>query len=221
MKRLGHTLPAIVVLIVIATLATGCATSRGVLDIRPQSIPENPTQGRALVIANVVDNRHFELKPESPDIPSLKGGEIDDDAITARAIARKRNSYGKGLGDILLPEGRTVHMVVTEYLTRALREAGYRVVDKGTPEAAAATALDVSIDELWGWMTPGMWVISVECRSAVTITPNPAGLDQPMNVGGYGILKSAAAPSGLWEGVLRKSLSNLMDNTRDQLAAKL
>lgn len=207
-------------LISLAVISGGCATSRGVLDIKPESIPDNPVGGQALVIANVVDNRKFELNPNSPDVPSLKNGEINDDAIKARAVGRKRNGFGKALGDIMLPEDRSVSVVVEEYLTRAFREAGYRVVAKNSADAANATALNVSIDTMWSWMTPGMWVISVENRSAVTITPNPSGAPIPMNVGGYAILKSAAAPSGLWEGVMKKGLSNLMNNTRDQLTAQ-
>lgn len=207
-------------LIALVLFAGGCATSRGVLDIRPNAIPDNPASGRALVIASVVDNRKFELKPASPEIPSLKNGEIGDDTIKSRAVGRKRNGYGKALGDILLPEDRTVNQVVEEYLTRAFREAGYRVVAKDSADATNAKVLKVSIDTLWSWMTPGMWVISVENRSAVTITPNPSGASAPMNVGGYAILKAGAAPSGLWEGVMRNGLSNLMDNTRDQLTAQ-
>jgi len=70
--------------------ATGCATSRGVVEIQ---IPEanDPLSESAYKIVSVEDRRNFELKPQQPSIPSLKNGEIDDPAITSRAIARKRN----------------------------------------------------------------------------------------------------------------------------------
>lgn len=86
---------------------TGCATNRWVLNfvVPPTS---NPKNGTPVKIVKVTDLRKFELAPKQPNIPSLKNGEITEKAITSRAIARKRNSYGMALGDIPLPEGRTV-----------------------------------------------------------------------------------------------------------------
>ena len=82
----------------------GCATTRGVMDVQ-EEVSANPETGIAVKFARVTDARRFEIDPRQADIPSLKNDEIDDPAITSRAIARKRNSYGKALGDILLPGG--------------------------------------------------------------------------------------------------------------------
>ncbi|WP_423143232.1 hypothetical protein [Pseudomonas chlororaphis] len=89
-------------LLLVATTLFGCATSRSVVGIDG---PEVASGNGQKVVINVLDERRFEADPRSADIPSLKNGEIDDKAITERAIARKRNSYGMGLGDVLLPEG--------------------------------------------------------------------------------------------------------------------
>jgi hypothetical protein len=40
--------------------------------------------------------------------------------VKARAIGRKRNTYGKALGDMVLEGGQTVEGVVREYLVIAL-----------------------------------------------------------------------------------------------------
>jgi hypothetical protein len=64
----------------------------------------------------VTDRRVFEVNPRQANIPSLMNdAEIKNPAITARAVARKRGGFGKTLGDVgdvLLPEGRTVTNVV-------------------------------------------------------------------------------------------------------------
>jgi uncharacterized protein YceK len=60
--------------IVFATLltASGCATSRGVVDIRiPPSLSNSAAP--AVRIEKVTDRRTFQIKPPQPSIPSLKG----------------------------------------------------------------------------------------------------------------------------------------------------
>jgi PBP1b-binding outer membrane lipoprotein LpoB len=116
-----------VLLVVLAFVVSGCATTRGVLEIETEE-SVNPASGQAVKIVQVVDQRIFEIRPPSPDIPSLKNNEINDPAITSRAIARKRNAYGKAMGDILLPEGQTIMDLVSSSLAKGLRENGYRVV---------------------------------------------------------------------------------------------
>src|SRR6266852_9143453 len=77
----------------VAWVLSGCAVTRGIIDVRPQIVPA-PTTGRIVSLSSIEDRRHFEAAPEDPSTPSLKDGRIDDTLITARAIARKRNSYG-------------------------------------------------------------------------------------------------------------------------------
>ena len=82
----------------------------------------NPSTGDAIKFVRVSDLRQFQIDPPQPDISSLMNDEIDDPLITSRAIARKRNSYGMALGDILLPEGKTVMKLVEAALPRDLEK---------------------------------------------------------------------------------------------------
>ncbi|WP_397444433.1 hypothetical protein [Pseudomonas chlororaphis] len=82
-------------MLLVTTTLFGCATSRSVVDIDGSEVASG--NGQKGVI-NVLDERRFEADPRSADIPSLKNGEINDKAITERAIARKRSGYGMGLG---------------------------------------------------------------------------------------------------------------------------
>jgi len=190
---------------------TGCATSRGILDV-PLPASQNLGSGPAVRIASVVDARGFERNPSDPSIPSLKGGEIQDRAITTRAIARKRNGYGKAMGDILLPEGRAVTEIVGAAVARGLREGGYRVLASGDAGFDEAAPIDVEIRKLWMWFTPGFWAAHLEFRSAIglrgPIPPLAAGAEVP----GYVRLATQAATTGAWTNTLNKGLDDLNVN---------
>ena len=102
-------------------------------------------------------------------MPSLKGGEVGNSAITERAIARKRNGFGQALGDILLPEGETVAGLVEDRLTDGFRDNGYRVVTEGDSDFADAIPMEVDIDKFWGWFQPGFWEIKLQFESLIRI----------------------------------------------------
>ena len=85
---------------------------------------------------NVTHRRTFETSPNEPSTPSLSPGEEQGGKIRMRAIARKRNTYGRGLGDILLPEGKTVEALVEGALSQAFTESGYKMI--GSKEQAPA-----------------------------------------------------------------------------------
>jgi len=147
---------------------SGCATTRGVLDVE-QQVEENPATGQPVTFVRVSDNRKFEVAPPIPSIPSLKGGEVGNPAITSRAIARKRGGFGQALGDILLPEGQTVAGLVQEALTDSFRERGYRVVTEADPDFADAVPLEVDIERFWGWFQPGFWQVKIHYESLVHV----------------------------------------------------
>jgi len=165
MKLIAKALPISLFFIILS----GCATSRGVLEIQEPVESTNPSEGTALKFERISDNRKFEISPKQPDTPSLKNNEINDQLITSRAIARKRNSYGKALGDILLPEGQTVVGVVEKSLTRGFRENGYRVLFEGEIGYDDALPLEVDIVEFWGWFSPGFWSIEINFKSLIRV----------------------------------------------------
>lgn len=84
-----------------------------------------PIRQRAITFASILqDNRTFTIKPPSADMASLDPDEDPGDASKARAIGRKRNGYGKALGDVVLPEGKTVSGLVESALTTGKRLVG-------------------------------------------------------------------------------------------------
>ena len=151
-------------------LCVGCATSRSEIDVKAPSLEQagNPEAGNGKkVYISAVDERVFEIKPSQADIPSLKNAETTDRSITERALGRKRNGYGKALGDVLLPSGRTVSALVEESVASAYRQAGYDVVTE--PNAAGVTEVKVRVKEFWSWFSPGFLYVTVNNKSRLNI----------------------------------------------------
>ncbi len=151
-------------------LCVGCATSRSEIDVRVPALDRangsEAGNGRKVYIS-AVDERVFEIKPSQADIPSLKHAETSDRSITERAFGRKRNGYGKALGDVLLPSGRTVSALVGESVASAYRQAGYDVVTE--PNTAGATEVKVRVREFWSWFSPGFFYVTVNNKARLNI----------------------------------------------------
>ena len=154
-----------------ACLLGGCATSRDVVSLSPPT-PDKlaPSKGKEIYIHSVVDNRIFEAAPKSPNIPSLDPTEPQNKAIKLRAIARKRDTFGKGLGDILLNEEQTVESVIYDSLRQAFIESGYTVIENKANISKSSHVVDVQIDKFWSWMNPGFWAITLNTEIATEIT---------------------------------------------------
>ena len=202
-------------------LGSGCATNRGILDVRINGI-QNPDSGPAVTIVRVTDNRVFEAAPRTPSVPSLKGGEIGDKAITSRAIARKRNAYGKALGDILLPEGRTVENVVREALVKSFREAGYRVIEDAarSEDKDKAMRIEADIEQFWSWFTPGFWAVSLEFEAKVKIKGDVPPFKNGETVRGHVQLHTQAAGPRAWLNTINKGIDAFIAEVKNSLAKK-
>lgn len=197
------------------TVLAGCATSRSEVDVNVA--PLSATQAVAAsngktVLISTVDDRVFQIDPRSPDIPSLKNDEVTDKSITERAIARKRNGYGKGLGDVLLPSGRTVSQLVNESVAAAYKQAGYQVVTE--PSTPGAATVKVHIVEFWSWFTPGFFSVDVSNKSHLRIeTPGATAL----NVVTRKDESMQAVTEGDWKKITEAGLQEVSRETLKQL----
>ncbi len=194
---------------------TGCAASRGILDVRVQ-VPGNPETGQSVTITRVTDRRQFEERPNDPSIPSLKDNAINDATITSRAIARKRGSMGKAQGDILLPEGRSVEGLVTEAITRAFREAGYRVVEASSDERAIP--IEADINQFWSWLSIGFWTLRVDFEARVGIKGDVAPFSDGRVVQVHQDKHVQAAGTGAWESTINKGMDKFVQEVKKQLS---
>ncbi len=217
MKNTGSAL--LFVGISVIMLGSGCATNRGIVDVRIPESP-NPASGTAVTILRVTDKRVFEKAPRVASVPSLRGGEIGDQAITSRAIARKRNGYGKALGDILLPEGRTVEDLVRESLAKSFRDAGYRVIDAASGSTDKAVPIEADIEQFWSWVTPGFWAVSMELEAKVSIKGDIPPFQNGETVRGYVQLHTQAAGTRAWVNTINKGIEAFVAEVKKRLAVK-
>jgi len=176
----------------------------------------NPEKGIAVKIIRVTDSRVFEKAPRQPSIPSLRDGAIDNRAITSRAIARKRNGYGKALGDIVLPEGRTVEMLVAEALTKAFRDAGYQVAGSNDT-TTVAIPVEAEIEQFWSWITPGAWSIGVFFETTVNIKCDLASFKSGEKVSGKIHLQSQAVTTRAWSNTINKGIEAFINEMKNRL----
>lgn len=203
-------------ILILGIALAGCATNRGVIDLRVSKAAKSSTAVPVKFVA-INDRRVFQLAPKKPSIPSLRNGEINDRKITSRAIARKRNTYGQALGDILLPEGRTVEQLTREALTKALNESGYEVLSKDDPGYETARPLTVEIDQFWAWVTPGFWEIAMEFEAKVRLVG-----DWPVAVGrrrvrGYARVTGMAGTTEMWTKVMNNDLAKFIEAVKTVL----
>lgn len=154
-------------------LLQGCATSRSEIKLTsaaPDQAKQTVATKGIAIIRSVKDERVFEQAPRNPSIPSLgfEGAEQATSDIKSRAIGRKRNSFGKALGDVLLENGQTVEGVVRDNLTTALRQSGYQVLSTSSGDTNALL-IDVHINKFWAWFQPGFWSITLHTNIATTL----------------------------------------------------
>jgi uncharacterized lipoprotein YajG len=200
--------------VIFAGLAAGCATSRSTIDVQQPKSAVQAAKGFAAIV-EVNDKRRFEPAPKEPSTPSLQSlEELKNPAITSRAIARKRNGYGMALGDVLLPEGRTVQAVVRDAVAKALTEQGFEVVDEKSPNFARAIPVKVDIDQFWAWFTPGFVQVSLEFRGLLMLRAEPLTGKPEDAVKGYALVKGAGATDSTWREVIVAGVDDLVKNLR-------
>lgn len=196
---------------VIFAILSGCAIGRGEINLR-LSEAKNPSTGTAVKIVQVTDDRRFEIAPSIPSIPSLADGAINNKAITSLAVARKRNWMGVALGDILLPEGRTVAQITKEAITVALREGGYRVLVPQDPDYERAVPLNITVKEFWAWST----VAHLEFKTKVQIDGN-IGAVSGTPISGVAKKTLVLGSDSEWVEVITTGMNDLVKNVRAKL----
>ena len=118
------------------------------------------------------------------------------------------------LGDILLPEGRTVVDVVRSNLIAVLSEKGYRVVQSSDGDAIP---VEVSIRQFWSWFTPGFWAAKVEFKAELAFSGSLPGLGSGAVIEGYAHQRHQAATSGAWLQTIEVGLGDLRRNISDSV----
>lgn len=211
MKRLSMVLA----LIMCTALVSGCVTGRRVvpLDVATTKV-EQPKV--SLVIRTVQDARQFQNKPPKPSIPSAK----DDvtkltPALKARLIARQRNGYGKAMGDVVLPEGQTVESIMRALITSVLAKRGYAVV-----EGDSSSTVVVTVQQFWGWMTPGFLGIPFDAEVSADVTITINNRKSELHVLGTGNNRAQVASDANWALTYQRAFEDFSNKLQSEMELK-
>jgi len=196
----------------------GCATSRSVLDVPPPAASAAAqTSGKEVLVTSVRDRRSFEINPPSPSIPSLDPGEDQSDTIKARAVGRKRNAFGKALGDILLKEGQTVETLTTASIRQAFAEKGYKVIDSKEQATGNTLFVEATVDKFWSWMNPGFASITLSTEISSNLTIKSSGSNKTATVSVKAADGFQTGMESNWVEVINKALHAYVDELKAKL----
>lgn len=96
-----------------------------------------------LIISDI--NRVFATNADSPDKTTYDPSKGLDEETKSKIIARKRNGFGKALGDIVLAKGLTSEKLIKNIVSQAFVESGYRIVTED-PDGKAVQ-VDIVVDK--------------------------------------------------------------------------
>jgi len=197
----------------------GCATNRGYLDIAVPSGTLINSNGKQVYIRSIADNRQFQDNPPSADIPSLGFGGVNNitPELKSRAIARKRNCYGKALGDIMLNEGQSAQKTIYAATRNALYSLGYAVVDRQEEVKPDAIIMDISIDKFWGYFLPGFWAISLKSEITTTNTIIVPKRENPLIIKATARNVCQIGNEANWKKVFRMVIDDFIENAKKEL----
>lgn len=201
-------------------LMSGCAVTRSEMRLNvPAPGSGVVSGGQPLVIDSVRDVRTFEADPRDPSTPSLKKGAkyALDAQGREQAIARKRNTYGHAMGDIVLPADENVETLTRQLLTNAFATRGYSVVN-ASAAPANATHVSADIQQFWAWFTPGFWSATMEAHIKTLLTiVSPQG-QRKLTVTGYGRNSVQTGREANWQLVYQRAFEDYLKQFNEAAA---
>lgn len=194
---------------------TGCI-SRGGLKI---SVPEESmakSNGMQIYIRSIQDNREFQVRPKSPNIPSfgLKS-DIGNPAVKCRVVGRQRNGYGKAMRNVFLDENQKIEEVVYAAIKNSLYSLGYEVTNSKASAKTDAIILDISIDKFWSWINFGAWTARMDTQIKTTL--RLASTTQQLVIEGAAQNHCQTASSANWQKTIRLAINNYILQAKDKL----
>jgi uncharacterized lipoprotein YajG len=196
-------------------MLTGCVSSRGLQISVPQETIVKPN-GMQVYIRSIEDNREFQVRPSSPDIPSFGSKkDIGNLAIKCRTIGRQRNGYGKAMRNIFLDENQKVEAVVYEAVKSSLYSLGYVVTDSKEQAKGDAIVMDIKIDKFWSWIIFGAWTARIDTNIKTTIVLTAAS--KALVIEGAAQNHCQTASTANWKKSIKLAINNYILQAKDKL----
>ena len=215
MKKLFKT---IILLFAASFILTGCAFSRSELDLSEAISNDIQTaeNEKTVIIDKYTDHRTFATNASTPDQPTYDPGEVFNDEVKSKLIGRKRNGYGKALGDVVLAKNLTTEKIVKNIVSKAFSDAGYSVVTEDPNNKAVHVNID--LDKFWSWVDLGFWTVGVQANINYSLELTYGNKSETINTYVVGEERSAIAVTpGLWKEAYLKTI----DNSKKDLSKKI
>ena len=204
-----------VITILFLVLLTGCVLGRRTVDLPIQTISGGTDNKGEIFIGKIEDRRTFQNNPSDPSTPSIDG---DVHTLTEQQkglmIGRQRGGFGNAAGDVALPANDSVITRTRRLLEEGFKKRGYEIAsDSNSPHMATAT-----INQFWGWFTPGFWTITFEAKINCNITlTKPAG-STSLPVQGWGRVQGQMASDANWQLAYQRAFQDFLSKLDTQLA---
>ena len=196
-------------------ILTGCVSSRGLKIVVPQETIVK-SNGIQVYIRTVSDNREFQIRPSSPDIPSFGSKkDIGNPMIKCRAIGRQRNGYGKAMRNIFLDENQKIEGVIYEAVKSSLYSLGYEVTDSKDQAKPDALVMDITIDKFWSWVNIGAWTLRIDTHIKTTISL--ASVAKQLIIEGNAQNHCQAGSSANWRKSIKLAIDDYILKAKDKL----
>lgn len=216
--KISNKLSQILFIIFFIFALTSCATNRSVLIVTPKNPLPSIFLDKSAIIRSITDARQFMDKPPTPDIPSLGQGGASKHSteLRSRAIGRKRNGYGKALGDVFLEENNSVQDLVINSLTNILNNYGYKIHDINSTYPPETIVIDITINKFWSWIDIGLWSIGIEAEidTDVNITYNDK---KTISISARTSNRVMAATDSAWKETIDLVLQDYKKNAVEEL----
>ena len=114
----------------------GCAPKGIFVSLPDEQAPSSISKKTKIYIESVKDERAFENDPKQASTPSLYKHNVNEVSAKEKQkyIGRTRNSYGKGLWNVILENKQRTTSVVRERIEDAFRSNGYQGIKNKTPQ---------------------------------------------------------------------------------------
>jgi hypothetical protein len=187
------------------------------MDMRVQQ-PGDPGGSKAVKIVKVTDLRKFtadtRLDRSKPTV--ARSNEISDPAITVRTIGRAH-----GGSDIILPEDRTVEMLVGDAVQKALRGNGYSVASTAATSASEAIPVEVEIRKFWIWYEFGTWLATIYYEAEIGLKSPIVLNGSEETVTGHFEVSAPMVVSGMYTRTAESGIEDLIINTKSRIKERL
>jgi len=117
------------------------------------------------------------------------------------------------MGDVALPGDQNVIERTKALVAEAFKHRGYKIVT----DSSASTSVTVSIDQFWGWFTPGFASVSFEARVYCTLTLKRPDKEGTIVIKGYGINRGQIASDENWALAYNRAFLDFLEKARGEI----